>query len=90
MWKRKAEFESKSHLIVGAGDDLRIRGLTNNAADGRGVAGQCVDVDLGPHVPDSGGGVSSARHQDVDGGVQGHAVNRRQVTVVVTNDLKVK
>lgn len=78
-----------SNLIVGSSDDLRIGGLTNDAADGRRVAGQRVDVDLRPHVPDSGSGVTSARHQDVDGRVQGQAVNRGQVTVVVTDDLQV-
>ena len=75
------------HLIVGACDDLRIGGLTDDAADGRGVARQGVNVYLGSHVPNSCSGVTTAADENVDCRVKGKTVDGAQVTVVMTHNL---
>jgi len=39
---------------------LRVGGLADDAADGRRVPRQGVDVDFGPHIPHSGGRIAAA------------------------------
>ena len=75
------------HLIVGACDDLRIGGLTDDAADGGGVARQGMNVYLGSHVPNSCSGVTTAADENVDCRVKGKTVDGAQVTVVMTHNL---
>ena len=70
-------------------DDLGVGGLADDGADGVGVAGQGVDVDLAPHVPDPGGGVPAARHEHVQRGVEGQVIDGREVAVVVPDHLVV-
>lgn len=75
--------------VVASGDDLRVGGLADHAGHRVGVSSQGVNVGLGAHVPDASGGVTTRRHEDIDRGVQGHRVDRRQVAVIMPNDLVV-
>ena len=68
---------------------LRFRCLANGRPDRGRVPRQRVDIDLGPHVPDAGGGVPAGADQDVDGGVEGEGVDGGQVAVVVPDNLVV-
>ena len=50
---------------------------------------QCVDICFGSHIPNTGGGISTASHQNVDCWMKRHAVDGAQVAVVVSNDFVV-
>ncbi len=52
------------------------------------MTGQRVDVDLGPHVPHARRRVAAAADQNVDGRVQGEAVDGRKVAVIVSDNLE--
>ena len=66
---------------------LRIGSLCENISHGVGVSRESVDAGLGPHVPDSSSGVSPSSEQDINGGMEGHAVDPAQMAVVVANHL---
>ena len=51
------------------------------------VSTQCMYTSLGPHVPDPGCGVSTSSHQDVNGRVEGHAVNGTEMAMVMSDHL---
>lgn len=61
--------------------------MAHHGGDGVGVAGEGVDVGLGPHIPHPSGGVSAAGDQHVNGGVQSKAIAGTQVAMVVTDYL---
>merc|ERR1719186_1400047 len=71
--------------VITGGDHLRVGALALDGADRVGVSRQSVDVDLGPHVPDSGRGVAATRHENVQSGVKGQVIHGGQVAVVVTH-----
>ena len=66
---------------------LRIWCLCQNIGHCVGVSSEGVDAGLCPHVPHAGRGVPASSQEDVDGRVEGHAVDTTQVTVVVTDHL---
>eukprot|EP00976_Prorocentrum_cordatum_P109822 1195082-Prorocentrum_minimum.AAC.10 len=74
-------------VVVGAGNDLRVRGLRDDGADGVVVAREAEGLSLGPHVPHAADRVAPARHQHVQRRVQRHAVHAAQVAVVVPDHL---
>mmetsp|Transcript_81522 Transcript_81522/g.239392 ORF Transcript_81522/g.239392 Transcript_81522/m.239392 type:complete len:202 (+) Transcript_81522:114-719(+) len=45
------------HVVHGAANELRLRGLRGQRADSAGMAGEDEDPRLGAHVPDAHGGV---------------------------------
>ena len=53
-----------------------------------GVSTEGVDAGFCPHVPHASRGVPASSQEDVDGRVEGHAVDTTQVTVVVTDHLQ--
>lgn len=75
--------------VVTAGDDLRIRRLRNDAGDGVCVSDERVDVRLRSHVPNARCRVATGGDEHIQGRVERHAVHRRQVSVIVPNDLVV-
>lgn len=51
------------------------------------MSGQGVDAHFAAHVPHTGGGVPAAGDQDIYGGVERQAVDRRHVAVIIADDL---
>jgi len=75
--------------VHGTGEDLWVDSLASNGGYRVGVTSEDVDLGLGTYVPDSGSGVSASGDKDVEGGVDGQAVDTGEVTVVVSDDLVV-
>mgnify|MGYP001792571928 CR=1 FL=1 len=69
---------------------LRLDCLCSDAGYRVGVTGESVDAGFTAYVPHSTARVSAGRQQHVYGGVDVYGLTRRQVSVIMTDNLNNK
>lgn len=71
--------------VMRSGDDLWVCGLRDDTSYGVCVSNESVDVCLCSHVPNASCGITTGSDKNIQCWMQCHAVNCRQMAVVVTN-----